>query len=81
MYFLKYRIRWNGMAYPLERYGVSAGTVWRIRWNGMAYPLERYGVSAGYGIKGTCHLSWLNAAVVTCYLFSQRVQDRCESRS
>ena len=30
------------IAYPLERYRVSAGTVSRIRWNGIAYPLERY---------------------------------------
>ncbi len=63
--------------YPLERYRVSAGTVSRIRWNGIAYPLERYRVSAGYGIKykafGACHFSWLNAAVATCCLFSQRV--------
>jgi hypothetical protein len=35
------RIRWNGIAHPLERYRASAGTVsrikLRIRWNGIKY--------------------------------------------
>jgi hypothetical protein len=30
------------IAYPLERYFLSAGTVFPIRWNGISYPLERY---------------------------------------
>jgi len=29
------RVRWNGIAGPLERYRGSAGTVSRVRWNGI----------------------------------------------